>query len=117
MDRLESFFIRIVNEAQEEKLPTSGAVSTTQIGGFLAAEDVTHSILDKLVAEPVEAAQRRLRRRNQFNRRSRSKSARNDSVLQELTRRQLSRSKQSRSPRKKRKPKQAEATGSKKKHS
>lgn len=57
MDRLESFFIKIVNKAQQENLPTSGAVSTTQIGGFLAAEDVTHSILDKLVAEPITAAE------------------------------------------------------------
>ena len=57
MDRLESFFIRVVSEAQQENLPTSGAVSTTQIGGFLAAEDVTHSILDKLVAEPITAAE------------------------------------------------------------
>jgi ABC-2 type transport system ATP-binding protein len=57
MDRLESFFIRIVNKAQQENLPTSGAVSTTNIGGFLAAEDVTHSILDKLVAEPISAAE------------------------------------------------------------
>jgi ABC-2 type transport system ATP-binding protein len=57
MDRLESFFIRIVSRAQQENLPTSGAVSTTQIGGFLAAEDVTHSILDKLVAEPIPAAE------------------------------------------------------------
>jgi ABC-2 type transport system ATP-binding protein len=57
MDRLESFFIRIVSKAQEERLPTSGAVSTTQIGGFLAGESITKSILDKLVAEPVTAAQ------------------------------------------------------------
>ena len=56
MDRLESFFIKIINKAQEEKLPTSGAVSTTQIGGFLAAESVTQNILDKLVAEPIMSA-------------------------------------------------------------
>jgi ABC-2 type transport system ATP-binding protein len=56
MDRLESFFIKIVNRAQQENLPTSGAVSTTQIGGFLVAEDVTRSILDKLVAEPTIVA-------------------------------------------------------------
>src|SRR5512140_3793573 len=41
MDKLESFFIKVISKAQEEKLPTSGAVSTTQIGGFLAGENVT----------------------------------------------------------------------------
>ncbi len=53
MEKLESFFIRTVTEAQKAQLPTSGAVSTTQIGEFLAAEQKTKSILDKLVSEPI----------------------------------------------------------------
>ena len=52
MDKLETFFIRIVAAAQQQSQPTSGAVSTTQIGNFLTAGE---SILDKLVsANPAE---------------------------------------------------------------
>ena len=52
MDKLETFFIRIVAAAQQQSEPTSGAVSTTQIGNFLTAGE---SILDKLVsANPTE---------------------------------------------------------------
>ena len=47
MDKLETFFIRIVAAAQQQAQPTSGAVSTTQIGNFLTAGE---SILDKLVS-------------------------------------------------------------------
>jgi ABC-2 type transport system ATP-binding protein len=53
MDRLESFFIRTVTEAQQQAQPTSGAVSTTKIGDFLAPEEPAESILDKLVSAPV----------------------------------------------------------------
>lgn len=47
MERLESFFMRIVSEAQAKAQPTSGAVSTTQIGGFLAGappEDILQQL-------------------------------------------------------------------------
>jgi ABC-2 type transport system ATP-binding protein len=37
MDRLETFFIRTVAAAQQKDVTTSGAVSTTRIGDFLAA--------------------------------------------------------------------------------
>ncbi|MCJ7692286.1 MAG: ABC transporter ATP-binding protein, partial [Sedimentisphaerales bacterium] len=50
MDKLEAFFIKTVTAAQQQQKDTSGAVSTTQIGDFLAAEPVTESILDKLVS-------------------------------------------------------------------
>lgn len=50
MDRLETFFVRTVVEAQRQAGPTSGAFSTTQIGDFLAAEKPTEGILDKLVS-------------------------------------------------------------------
>jgi len=53
MDKLEDFFIRTVTEAQEQKLPTSGAVSTGEIGGFLAEGEQTSNILDRLVSAPV----------------------------------------------------------------
>ena len=53
MDRLETFFIKTVAEAQQLSSPTSGAVSTTHIGDFLAAKTTTQSILDKLVTAPV----------------------------------------------------------------
>ncbi len=53
MDKLETFFIRTVAEAQQLSSPTSGAVSTTQIGHFLAPEARPENILDKLVSTPV----------------------------------------------------------------
>ena len=61
MDRLESFFINVVAQAQQESRATSGAVSTTAIGGFLA-EEPPEKLLDELVAgspvpEPAEPVQ------------------------------------------------------------
>ena len=60
MERLETFFIHTVAEAQQQAKPTSGAVSTTQIGDFLTAGAQKGSVLDKLVgapdAEPATAA-------------------------------------------------------------
>jgi ABC-2 type transport system ATP-binding protein len=53
MDKLETFFIRTVATAQQLSLPTSGAVSTTQIGHFLAPHAHPENILDKLVSTPV----------------------------------------------------------------
>ena len=53
MERLETFFINTVVEAQQQARPTSGAVSTTQIGDFLTAGPDKGSILDKLVAAPA----------------------------------------------------------------
>ena len=53
MDKLETFFIKTVATAQQLFTPTSGAVSSTQIGGFLAPQTTAESILDKLVSVPV----------------------------------------------------------------
>ncbi len=53
MERLEAFFINTVAEAQRQARPTSGAVSTTQIGAFLQGPQTTEAVLDKLVAAPV----------------------------------------------------------------
>jgi len=53
MDKLETFFIKTVAAAQQLAPTTSGAVSTTQIGGFLAPETSPEKILDKLVSSPV----------------------------------------------------------------
>ncbi len=53
LEKLETFFINTVVEAQQQARPTSGAVSTTQIGDFLMAERSQASILDKLVSAPV----------------------------------------------------------------
>jgi ABC-2 type transport system ATP-binding protein len=56
MDKLEEFFIRTVAKAQEQHLPTSGAVSTMKITGFLSEEESAAGILDELVsAHPTEA--------------------------------------------------------------
>ena len=48
MDKLESFFIKTVSEAQEHFEPTSGALSTTEIGDFLK-ESSGKDLIDKLV--------------------------------------------------------------------
>ncbi len=53
MDKLETFFIKTVENAQQQAQSTSGAVSTTQIAGFLAPETSAESILDKLVSAPL----------------------------------------------------------------
>jgi len=53
MDKLETFFIKTVTTAQQQAQPTSGAVSTTQIGGFLASGTTVENILDKLVSAPA----------------------------------------------------------------
>ena len=56
MDKLEDFFIRTVATAQEQKLPTSGAVSTGEIGGFLTEGARGSAILDELVSASVAHA-------------------------------------------------------------
>jgi ABC-2 type transport system ATP-binding protein len=53
MDKLETFFIRTVATAQQLSSPTSGAISTTKIGHFLAPQAHPESILDKLVSTPA----------------------------------------------------------------
>ena len=53
MDKLETFFIKTVEDAQQQAQPTSGAVSRMGISDFLAAETAQESILDKLVSAPV----------------------------------------------------------------
>jgi ABC-2 type transport system ATP-binding protein len=56
MEKLETFFVRTVAEAQRQEQPTSGAISTTDIGDFLTAgageESRQARILDKLVSGP-----------------------------------------------------------------
>jgi ABC-2 type transport system ATP-binding protein len=49
MDKLETFFIKIVEAAQQQLKPTSGAISTTKIGEFLTESTPIENILDKLV--------------------------------------------------------------------
>ena len=53
MERLETYFINTVAAAQQQATPTSGAVSTTQIGDFLTAGTDKGDVLDKLVSAPV----------------------------------------------------------------
>ena len=54
MERLENYFVRTVAEAQKQSHSTSGAVSTTKIGGFLASDTADKSSEDVL-ADLVEA--------------------------------------------------------------
>jgi ABC-2 type transport system ATP-binding protein len=53
MEKLETFFIKTVADAQQQELTTSGAVSTTGISDFLVAKTAKENILDKLVSAPV----------------------------------------------------------------
>ncbi|MHC4644722.1 MAG: ABC transporter ATP-binding protein [Planctomycetota bacterium] len=53
MDKLESFFIKIVAAAEQQAQPTSGVVGSTQISDFLAAKAVAGDILDRLVSSPA----------------------------------------------------------------
>jgi ABC-2 type transport system ATP-binding protein len=53
MEKLETFFIKTVVEAQQQARPTSGAVSTTQIGDFLTTGGRKETVLDKLVSTSV----------------------------------------------------------------
>jgi ABC-2 type transport system ATP-binding protein len=53
LDKLETFFIKTIAAAQQQAQPTSGAVSTTKIGAFLAEETPVEKILDKLVSAPI----------------------------------------------------------------
>ncbi|HML73515.1 MAG TPA: ABC transporter ATP-binding protein [Anaerohalosphaeraceae bacterium] len=63
MDKLESFFVRTVNKAQQEMQTTSGAGVGSGISGFLAEKEIVRQpgILDKLVtsraAEPATPAE------------------------------------------------------------
>ncbi len=52
MEKLETFFIKTVTDAQQQELTTSGAVSTTGISDFLVAKAAKENILDKLVSAP-----------------------------------------------------------------
>ncbi|MCK5175648.1 MAG: hypothetical protein KAR47_19795, partial [Planctomycetes bacterium] len=54
MDKLEDFFIRTVSEAQRRKEPTSGAVNTGKISGFLKEDEVrSDDVLENLVNASV----------------------------------------------------------------
>jgi len=50
MERLETFFVRTVAQAQKQAQPTSGAVSTRDIGGFLASDRARDDVLADLVS-------------------------------------------------------------------
>ncbi|MBC8378092.1 MAG: ATP-binding cassette domain-containing protein [Planctomycetes bacterium] len=56
MDKLETFFVKIVAQARQEKQRTSGAETGTGISGFLAEKPVvrSESILNKLVTADVQ---------------------------------------------------------------
>ena len=56
MDSLETFFVKTISAAQQKQKRTSGAISTTQISDFLAAQKVEDSIIDKLVSSDVSAS-------------------------------------------------------------
>ncbi len=60
LEKLETFFVKTVIDAQQHAIATSGAFSTTRIGDFLTAaglgEGKKASILDKLVSEKISEA-------------------------------------------------------------
>jgi ABC-2 type transport system ATP-binding protein len=62
MNRLEDLFVRVVSEAQQRQQRTSGAISTTAIGGFLAEEQKTDDILQRLAASKPDAMPQEFRK-------------------------------------------------------
>ena len=56
MERLETYFVRTVAEAQQQAQPTSGAESTTKMAGFLASEDEAHE--QKVLSQLVEGGEK-----------------------------------------------------------
>lgn len=56
-DRLESLFLRIVQQAQADRLETAGTTAVGEIAGFLGAQPAAHEVLAELVrTEPVAEA-------------------------------------------------------------
>ena len=56
-DRLEALFLRIVEQAQERRLETSGSAPVGEIAGFLGRRDEGRALLEQLVqVEPASAA-------------------------------------------------------------
>ncbi len=56
-DRLEALFLRIVEQAQERRLETSGSAPVGEIAGFLGQRDEGRALLEQLVrVEPAPAA-------------------------------------------------------------
>ncbi len=55
LDKLESFFVRVVTKAQQQMQPTSGAAIGSAISGFLAEKEIVRQpdMLDNLVSTQV----------------------------------------------------------------
>ena len=94
MEKLESFFMEIVTQAQQ-KLSTSGAQTGTGISGFLAETppDPAHTILDSLVEAKVDSEKGRLSddstdKPTQVES-GRAISTQNHSILDQLTRHEI----------------------------
>jgi ABC-2 type transport system ATP-binding protein len=86
LDKLESFFIKTIVAAQQQAQPTSGAVSTTKIGAFLAEEKPVEKILDKLVSAPVaEDGSQDISMTEQVVHNDEAAPVHNEQVLTELT--------------------------------
>ncbi len=86
LDKLETFFIKTIAAAQQQAHPTSGAVSTTKIGAFLAEETPVEKILDKLVSAPVaEESEREVSITEQVVYNDKATPVHNEQLLTELT--------------------------------
>jgi ABC-2 type transport system ATP-binding protein len=55
MEKLETFFVESVTAAQQKKVTTSGAVSTTNIGDFLSDSSKSEDVLSKLTEPSPES--------------------------------------------------------------
>lgn len=57
LDRLEALFLRIVEQAQQERVATSGSVGAGEIATFLGSQEAGRRVLEELVrTEPVKPA-------------------------------------------------------------
>jgi len=56
-DKLETLFLRIVEEAQSRRLTTGGALAGGQVAEFLRGEEEGRQVIEQLVAEAAEPAE------------------------------------------------------------
>lgn len=65
MEKLETYFVRIVNEAQNKKVQTSGAVTSAHVDNYLTSQSVSESILDKLVNKDIQQPPEKVKKTDQ----------------------------------------------------
>ncbi len=60
VERLESYFIRVVEQARSEALPTSGAVGGGKMDAYFQTTDKGRAILDRLVRADIDSIRKKV---------------------------------------------------------